>query len=167
MVLVLSIKDGFYKIEKSIFRPNYARYEKMLTSKIIHLKETYKFSFDHFLEKRTVFILIKKTLLKIKSCGVRANNARYEKMLTRKIVHLKKVYNFDFDHFLIKRTVFVLIVKNVIKNQKFNFPEKTLRHTKQMLRNKTIRFKKIYKFYFDHFLIRIIVFLTNMKNGIK
>ena len=41
----------------------------MLKSKIIHLKETYKFCFDHFLEKRTVFILIKKTLLKIKSCG--------------------------------------------------------------------------------------------------
>ena len=41
MVLVLSIKDGFYKIEKSIFRSNNARYEKMLRSKIIHLKETY------------------------------------------------------------------------------------------------------------------------------
>ena len=26
--------------------------------------------------------------------------------------------------FLVKRTVFVLIVKNVIKNQKFNFPGK-------------------------------------------
>ena len=43
-------------------------------------------------------------------------------MLRSKIVHLKEVYNFDVDHFLIKRTVFVLIVKNVIKNQKFNFP---------------------------------------------
>ena len=75
MVLVLSIKDGFYKIEKSIFRPNYARYEKMLRSKIIHLKETYKFCFDHFLEKRMVFILIKKTWLKIKSSGFRSNNA--------------------------------------------------------------------------------------------
>ena len=96
----------------------------MLKSKIIHLKETYKFCFDHFLEKRTVFILIKKTLLKIKSCGFRANNARYEKMLRSKIIHLKKIYNFYFDHFLIKRTVFVLIVKNVIKNQKFNFTDK-------------------------------------------
>ena len=124
MVLVLSIKDGFYKIEKSIFRPNYARYEKMLKSKIIHLKKTYKFCFDHFLEKHTVFILIRKTLLKIKSCGFRPKNARYEKMLKSKIVHLKKIYNFDFDHFLIKRTVFVLIVKNVIKNKKFNFPDK-------------------------------------------
>ena len=96
----------------------------MLRSKIIHLKETYKFCFDHFLEKCTVFILIKKTLLKIKSCGFRPNTARYEKILRSKIVHLKKIYNFDFDHFLIKRTVFVLIVKNGIKNQKFKFPDK-------------------------------------------
>ena len=122
--MVLSIKVGFYKIEKSIFWPNYARYEKMFTSKIIHLKETYKFCFDHFLKKRMVFILIKKTLLIIKSCGFRPNNGRYEKMLRSKIVHLKKIYNFDFDHFLIKRTVFVLIVKNVIKNQKLNFSNK-------------------------------------------
>ena len=114
MVLVLSINDGFYKIEKSIFRPNYARYEKMLRSKIIHHKETYKFSFDHF---------------------------------------------------LINRTVFVLIVKNVIKNQKFNFPDKLC--DMQMLRNKMIRFKKIYKFYFDHFFIGRIVFVLNMKNVIK
>ena len=121
MILVLSFKDGFYKIETSIFRPNYARYDKMLKSKIIHLKDTYKFLFDHFFEKRTVFILIKKTLLKIKSCGFRPNNARYEKMLTSKIVYLKEIYNFGFDHFLIIRTVFVLIVKNVIKNKKFIF----------------------------------------------
>ena len=111
MVPVLSIKDGFYKIEKSIFRPNYARYEKMLRNKIIHLK---------------------------------------------------KIYNFDFDNFLIKRTLFVLIVKNVIKNQKFNFPDKLCD-----IRNKIIRFKKIYKFYFDHFLIKCSVFVLNMKNVIK
>ena len=96
----------------------------MLRSKIIRLKETSKFCFDHFLEKCTVFILIKKTLLKIKSYGFRPNNGRYEKMLRSKIVHLKKIYNSDFDHFLIIRTVFDLIVKNVIKNQKFNFPGK-------------------------------------------
>ena len=96
----------------------------MLRTKIIHLKETYKFCFNHFLEKRTVFILIKKTLLKIKICGFQPKNARYEKMLRSKIVYLKKICNFNFDHFLIKRTVFVLIVKNVINNQKFNFPDK-------------------------------------------
>ena len=105
-------------------------------------------------------------LLKIKSCGFRPNNGRYEKMLSSKIIHLKDIYNFGFDHFLITRTVFVLIVKNVIKNKKFNFPDKLL-HTKQMLRNKIIRFKKIYKFYFDHFLINCTVFVLNVKNVIK
>ena len=101
-----------------------ARYEKILKTKIVYLKIIYKFFSDHFLEKRTIFILIKKMLLKIRSCSSRPNNARYEKMLYSKIVHLKEIYNFGFDHFLIKRTVFVLILKNVIKNQKFNFPDK-------------------------------------------
>ena len=86
----------------------------MLRSKIIHLKETYKFYFNHFLEKCPVFILIKKTSLKIKSCVFRPNYARYEKMLQSKIVHRKETYKFHFAHFLIKRTIFVLIVKNVI-----------------------------------------------------
>ena len=70
-------------------------------------------------------------MLKIKSCGFPPNNARCEKMLRSKIVHLKEIYNFYFDHFLIKHTVFVLIVKNVIKNQKFNFPEQTMQRTKK------------------------------------
>ena len=84
-------KQFFYKIKKSIFRPNYVRYKKML---------------------------------KIKSCGLRLNNARYERKLRSKIVHLKEFYSFYLDHFVIKRTVFVLIVKNVIKNKKFNYPDK-------------------------------------------
>ena len=96
----------------------------MLQTKIVYLKKIYKFCFDHFLEKLTVFVLIEKTLLKIKSYGFRLNNARCEKMLRSKIVRLKEIYNFYFDHFLIKRTVIVLIVKNVIKNQKFNFSDK-------------------------------------------
>ena len=72
----------------------------MLNSKSVRLKKIYNFYFDHFLEKLTVFILIKKTLLKIKSCGFRPNNERYEKMLTNKIVRFKKIYKFDFYHFL-------------------------------------------------------------------
>ena len=96
----------------------------MLRSKIVHLKEIYNFEFDHFLIKRTVFILIKKTLLKIKSCGFRPNNARYEKILRSKIICLKKIYKFYFDHFLIKCTVFVLNVQNFIENQKLNFSDK-------------------------------------------
>ena len=66
----------------------------MLRSKIVHLKETYKFYSDNFLEKRTVFILLKKTSLKIKNCGFRPNNARYVKMLKSKIVDLKENIQF-------------------------------------------------------------------------
>ena len=95
----------------------------MLRSKIFPLKK--KFDFDHFLVKRTVLnVEMLKTLLKIKNCGFWTNNARYEKMLRSKLVPLKNIYKFYFDHFFIKRTVFVLIVKNVIKNQKFNFSDK-------------------------------------------
>ena len=45
-------------------------------------------------------------------------------MLRNKIVRFKKIYKFYFDHFLIKCKVFVLDVKNVIKNQKLNFSDK-------------------------------------------
>ena len=96
----------------------------MLRNKIVRFKKIYKFDSDHFLVKRTVFVLIEKTLLKIKKTGFWSNNARYEKMLTSKIVNFMKIYKFNFDQFLIKLTVFVLIVKNLIKNQKFNFPNK-------------------------------------------
>ena len=37
----------------------------MLRTKIVHLKKIYKFYLDHFLVKRTVFVLTEKTLLKI------------------------------------------------------------------------------------------------------
>ena len=47
-----------------------------------------------------------------------------KQMLRNKIVRSKKIYKFHFNRCLVKRTVFVLIVKNVIKNQKFNFPDK-------------------------------------------
>ena len=78
--------------------------KKMLRSKIVHLKKIYKFCFDHF------FVLIEKTLLKIKKCSFWPKNVSYEKMLISKIVYLEKIYKFDFDYFLIKCT------KNVIKN---------------------------------------------------
>ena len=89
-------------------------------------------------------------------------------MLQSKIVHLKEIYKFYFDHLLIKRTFFVLIVKNVTKNQKINFPDKLCDIcTKQMLKNKIVRFKKIYKFYFDHFLTKCTVFLLIVINTTK
>ena len=91
----------------------------MLRTKIVYLKKIYKFCFDHFLEKLAVFILIEKTLLKIKSYGFRPNNARYEKMLTSKIVHLKEIYNFYFDHFLIGIIVFLIMLSAM--KQIFNY----------------------------------------------
>ena len=47
-----------------------------------------------------------------------------KKMLRSKIVHLKQICKFYFNHFLIKRAAFVLIVKNVMKIQNSNFPDK-------------------------------------------
>ena len=85
-------------------------------------------------------------------------------MFKNKIVHLKEIYNSEFHHFLTKRTVFVSIVKNVIKNQKLNFPNK-LCDEKNV--NRHVRFKKIYKFYFDHFLIKCTIFDLIVKNVIK
>ena len=98
------------------------------------------------MEKRTVFILMKKTLLKIKSCGFRPNNARFKKMLTSKIVHLKKIYHLYFDHFLIGIIVFLINMKNGIK---------------------IVNLKKIYNFDFDHFLIKRTVFVLIVKNVIE
>ena len=88
-------------------------------------------------------------------------------MLRNKFIRFKKIYKFYFDRFLIKCTVFVLNVKNVIKNKKLNFSDKLCDIQKKMLRNKIVRFKNMYKSYFDHFLIGIIVFIINMKNSIK
>ena len=59
------------------------------------------------------------------------------KMLKCKNVHLKEMYNFDFDHFLMKCTVFVLIVKN----QKFNFPDK-LCDTEKNVKEQNCSFQK-------------------------
>ena len=138
-------------------------YEKILRSKMVHLKKIYKFCFDHFLLKRTVLVLIEKTFLKIKSCGFRTTQCEIrKKCLETKLFISKRSTNF----ILIKCTVFVLIMKNVIKNQKLNFPDK-LRHTKKMFRNKIVHFKRIYKFYFNHFLIKCTVFVLIMKNVIK
>ena len=63
-------------------------------------------------------------------------------MLRSKIVHLKKIDNFDLDHFLIKRTVFVLTVKNVIKNKKFNFPDKLCDIQKKNFKEQNCSFQK-------------------------
>ena len=152
--LVLSVKNGFYKNKKSFFRPNYARYEKMVESKIIHLKKIYKFDLDHFLLKYTVFVLsIKNGFHKIKKSIFRPNYARYEKMLKNKIVDLKEIYKFDSYHFLVNPTVFVLSIMNgFYKIKKYIFrPNYSIYET--MLTNKIVCLKKIPQFCIGHFLI--------------
>ena len=79
-IIIYPSKTVFYKIKKSSFRPNYARYEKMLKCKIVHLKKIYKFGFNYFLEKRMVFILMKRNVVKNKKlrfsgkqCKIRKN----------------------------------------------------------------------------------------------
>ena len=159
-------KTVFYKIKKSIFRTNYARCEKIWTIKIVHLKKIYKFGFDHFLVKSTVFVLIEKTLLKLKNCGCRPNNTRYEKMLRSKILYLKKIYKFGFDHFLVKSTVFLLIEKTLLKLKNCGCRPNNTRYEK-ILTSKILYLKKIYKFDFHHFLIKRTVFVLIWKMLLK
>ena len=60
--------------------------------------------------------------LKIKTFGFRKNYTRYKKKVGDKIFNFKNLYKFTSGHFLNGPVVFVLIVKNVLKNEKFNFP---------------------------------------------
>ena len=85
-------------------------------------------------------------LLKIKNFDFQQNYTRYKKKILDKIVHLKKIYKFISEYFLIGRVVWILIVKNVIKNDKFNFAPNLCEVRKKMLGKKIFRFKKIYKF---------------------
>ena len=113
-----------------------------------------------FLAKGTLFVLIKETLLKIESCVFRPNNASYDKMLKSKIVHLKEIINFDFDHFLIKRTVLFFILKKVIKNQKFNFPEKLFASWKNFKKQNCL-FQKDIRILFGLFFDKMYSFCYN------
>ena len=158
--MVLSIKNGLYKIKKSIFRLNCARYEKMLRSKIFHLKKIYKFDVEHFFVKRTVFVSsIKNGFYKIKKSIFRPNYTRYEKMLRSKIVYIRKIYKFYFDHFLVKHTVFVLSIKNGFYKMKKSIFRPNYARSEKMLRSKIFYLKKMYKFDFDHFFIKRTVFV--------
>ena len=60
-------------------------------------------------------------LLKIKTFEFQKNDVRYKKKISDEIVHFKKIYKVTSDYFLIRHVVYVLIVKDVIKNKKFHF----------------------------------------------
>ena len=84
-------------------------------------------------------------------------------MLKSKIFHLKEIYNFDLDHFLIKCTVFYLIVKNVIKNPKFNFPDK-LCYIKKNVKKQNCSFQKDLQILFWPFFDKTHGFCFNQRN---
>ena len=45
----------------------------------------------------------------------------YGKNVGDKIVYLKKIYKFTANYFLMRHVVFILIMKNVIKNEKIRY----------------------------------------------
>ena len=83
--------------------------------KIVHLKQVYKFGFDNFLIKCTVFVLIVLILLNIKNSIFSPNIIGCEKMLQIKVVVFKKLYKFYIKHFLIGIIVFRINIKNAIE----------------------------------------------------
>ena len=77
-----------------------------------------------FLSYEKMFVLCGKLLIKFllmkseikKKLSVSKKIVRYEKNVREKFVHLKKIYKFTLDHFLFGHVIFVLTVKNVMKN---------------------------------------------------
>ena len=57
-------------------------------------------------------------LLKIETWFPKKNYTRYGKNFGDRTVHLKKMYKFTTEHFLIGYAIFVFILKNVFKNKK-------------------------------------------------
>ena len=94
----------------------------MLRNKIVRFKNNYKFAENHFFMGVIFFLLFfRNAFIKIKNSIFPPKYTRYEKNVVDNIVHPKKIYRFTSDHFSIGRVVFVLIVKNIIKDEKFHF----------------------------------------------
>ena len=93
----------------------------MLKNKIVRFKEIYNFDFNHFLIKRTVFVLIVKNVMKNQKLNFPDKLRHMKKILRSKIFQCKKIYKFGFDHFLEKRTVFILIKKTFLKIKRCGF----------------------------------------------
>ena len=84
-------------------------------------------------------------LLKIKTFGFQKNCTRWEKnlpLLICKIVNLKKIYTFTLKYFLIGHIVYILIVKNVIKNEKFFFTPNLCEIQKKCLERRLFALKR-------------------------
>ena len=73
-------------------------------------------------------------VLKIKTFGFQKNYTRYERNVGDKTVHLKKIYEFASDHFLI-RSNFRLNRRKRYQKFKNPFCTKSMRDTQKMLNN--------------------------------
>ena len=62
-----------------------------------------------------------KNVIKNENFSFRKKYRRYEINIGKKIVHPKKIFKFTSNYLLTGQVVSVLIVKNVIKNEKFHF----------------------------------------------
>ena len=87
----------------------------MLRNKNVRFKKVYKFYFDHFLIKCTVFVLIVMNIIKNQKFNFIAKLYRCEKILQIKVVVFKKLYKFYIKYFCIGIIVFLINIKNAIK----------------------------------------------------
>ena len=100
--------------------------KKMLRSKIVDLRKIYKFCFDHFLVKRTVFALsVKNCFYKIKESIFQPNYATYDKSVKEQNCLFQKDLRILFWPFFGKTHGFCFIRQELfLQNQRIHFPAK-------------------------------------------
>ena len=76
----------------------------------------YSVTLKNFFDLHIGSVILSFIFLKFGICATKNPMSKNEKLLTSKIVYLKKIYKFYFEHFLAKRTIFILIEKTLLKN---------------------------------------------------
>ena len=91
---------------------------------------------------------------------------RYGKNCGSKIVYLKKTYTFTPDYCLIEHIVFVSIVKNVVKNEKFFLHQIYARYGKNV-KKQNCSFQNDLQLWYRPFFNWSYIFCLLIKNIIK
>ena len=89
-----------------------------------------------------IFCLLINNDIRKKTFGFQKNYTEFEKKFQNKVVYLKNIYKFTLEHFLIGHVVFVLIEKNVFKNEKFHFVPNPCGMRKKCLKTKLFDLKR-------------------------
>ena len=119
IILISFIKNVFVKIINSFFPPKFTKYGFNVEKQNSLFQRDLQILCHLFFHRSCIFCLLMKIIIKNKKlCFL---YTIYEKYFTNKIFYLKKRNKFTSGHFLVGRIVFVLIVKNVIKTEKFYF----------------------------------------------